>query len=399
MLIAQTTQGDKKMVKADTIDRISPLMIRTLVKRHYKVSEPCNFTAAPSTVKSVGTYEASVELAEEEGREFLDWNKSSISQKQDALENPNKYFVFADIRASETDIGELRLQDLQNGKDYISFKYNILFKAMSQPQSKGILFFDEMNLAPNMIKAQFYKIINDKAVGDIPISEGVLCVSAGNEAEHARGVTEDPVPLVLRRANYFVRPLKPEEYLDFATKKGYNKHIVGYLAFQPQDVHNIQYDLAEGVGQPCPRTWTKLNSIQDAELEKDIDLLQTIATGFVGQGVARKYVAYVKSAKNIDLNSVIKNPSKINELEDNDLSLVYAVITGLVEKYRDNKKDMLKPILEIANAMKRTELGTFLVRSVKNVDSKAFMKFGLTNVDASVLDAFADRYQKYVSDR
>lgn len=386
-------------MKADTIDRISPLMIRPLVKQHYAVGEPLNFTAAPSTVKSVGCYDAAVEIASEQQREFMDWNKSSLSQKQDAVDNPKKYFVFADVRASETDIGELRLQNIQNGKDYIEFQYNILFKVLSQPGAKGILFFDEMNLAPNMVKAQFYKIINDKAVGDIPISEGVLCVSAGNEAEHARGVTEDPVPLVLRRANYFVRPLNAEEYIDFAQRNGYNKHIVGYLAFQPQDVHNIQYDLAEGVGQPCPRTWSKLNNIQSAEVERDIDLLQTIATGFVGQGVARKYIAYVKSAKKVNLDEVIKNPRKIVEYERGDLSLTYAVLTGLVERYSKNKKDMLKPVLEIANEMERTELGTFFVRSIKNTDRSAFMKLGMTTVDGKVLDKFADRYQKYVSDR
>jgi len=386
-------------MKVDSIDRISPLMIKPLVKKHYKVGEPLHFTAAPSTVKSVGTYEACVELAKDNNREFLEWNKSTMATKEDAVANPQKYFVFADIRASETDIGELRLQNIKSDKNYITFQYNILFEVVSQKGAKGVLFFDEMNLAPNMIKAQFYKIINDKCVGDIPISPEVLCVSAGNEAEHARGVTEDPVPLVLRRANYFVRPLKPEEYIDFAQRSGYNKHIIGYLAFQPQDTHNIQYDLSDGVGQPCPRTWTKLNNISDDALENDMRMLQMVATGFVGQGCARKYVAYVKSAKKVNLDAIIKNPSKISEYEQGDLSLTYAIITGLAEKYKNNKKEMLGVIVQVANKMKRTELGTFLVRSVKNIDRSAFMKIGLLSVDGKILDDFADRYQKYVCDR
>ena len=214
----------EKQKKMDTVVRYSPLDVPAIAWAHWRGGkEAWNLKAEPSTVKSDFTKQVSQDIAvsekqfgKTEPRVWIEWNKASIEGKTDVVLNPGKYFVFADIRASETDIGELRLQDMRTAENYITFKYNILFVALSRPESMGILFFDEMNLAPNMIKAQFYKIINDKAVGDIPLSEDVMCVSAGNEAEHSRGVTEDPVPLVLRRANYFLRPLTAEEYTDYA---------------------------------------------------------------------------------------------------------------------------------------------------------------------------------------
>ena len=397
---------------ASELNRISPLMIEPVTKCHYvQGCEPCHFVAEPSTVKSVGVYNAAKAIAETmPDRKFLNWNRCGFSTKEDAVENPHKYFIFADIRASETDIGELRLQDLQNGREYITFKYNILFKALSDERAKGILFFDEMNLAPNMIKAQFYKIINDRAVGDIPISTSVLCVSAGNEAEHARGVTEDPVPLVLRRANYFVRPLIDDEWSDFAIRSEYNKYIVGFTKFQPKFVHNIQYDLPAGVGQPCPRTWTKLNTLQTPEMERELmnwnpkesehqPLLKIISTGLLGQEVAAQYCAYVQAAKDINLEEIIKEPKRIRKYEQGNLSLYWAIVSALVDKYRHNKNDMLKPIILIANEIERKELGTFLVRSVKNIDKNAFMKIGLMKVDPDVINEFAKRYSKYTKDR
>ena len=283
--------NNNKGKEMDTITRYSPLEIPKIIKAHYKARVPCNFVAEPSTVKLEGTMQTAKALSAEEGREYLEWNRATMQEKAEAVANPEKFFVFADVRASETDIGELRLQDMRNGESYITFKYNILFEALSKEGAKGILFFDEMNLAPNMIKAQFYKIINDGAIGDIPLSKGVLCVSAGNEAEHSRGVTDDAVPLVLRRGNYFLRPLSAEEYTEFAVKAGQHEWITGYLGFQPNDVHNIAYDLPDGVGQPCPRTWTRLSQVLRANPECETEDVQMFATGLVGQGVAKKFTA------------------------------------------------------------------------------------------------------------
>lgn len=381
----------------DTITRFSPLEIPTIVKAHYRTSPkvPVNFIAEPSTVKSEGCLQVSKELAQEENREFFEWNRKSLEEKEQVLKEPEKYFVFADLRASETDIGELRLQDMRNGEDYITFKYNVLFRAVSHENAKGILFFDEMNLAPNMIKAQFYKILNDGAVGDIPISRGVLCISAGNEAEHSRGITEDPVPLVLRRGNYFLRPLTQEEYTDYAVKTGHHQWVLGYLGFQPNDVHNIAYDLPEGVGQPCPRTWTRLSALLKGNKNLTLEQIRMFATGLVGQGVATKFSAYVKSAKEIRIEDILAKPERINEFDNEDnLSLMYAIISGVVEKVREDKK-YLTPAFKIATHMNRPEFGAYLLRQAKQVNSKQFSK-SIQEEDKQVVDALVERYAKYI---
>ena len=396
----------EKQKKMDTVVRYSPLDVPAIAWAHWRGGkEAWNLKAEPSTVKSDFTKQVSQDIAvsekqfgKTEPRVWIEWNKASIEGKTDVVLNPGKYFVFADIRASETDIGELRLQDMRTAENYITFKYNILFVALSRPESMGILFFDEMNLAPNMIKAQFYKIINDKAVGDIPLSQDVMCVSAGNEAEHSRGVTEDPVPLVLRRANYFLRPLTAEEYTDYAVKTSHHPFIVGYLGFQPNDTHKLEYDLPEGVGQPCPRTWTKLSNVLRGNPDMSQVEIERTATGYVGQGVATKFAAYVKSARGIDLNAILAKPELIKKYEnDQDLSLVYAIISGIVEKFRTDKK-VIKPAFEIANIVERPEFGAYLLRQLKNVDEKGFMKTGGNDklLDEKLVNEVVKRYAKFL---
>jgi hypothetical protein len=387
-----------KKDKIDTMMRFSPLQIPRIIRSHWraKPKEPAHFVGEPSTVKSEMAFWEAQQLAIHEKREFLDWNRSTIEEKKDAMVNQEKYFVFADVRASETDIGELRLQDLKAGESFITFKYNLLFEVLRHKEAMGIIFFDEMNLAPNMIKAQFYKIINDRCIGDIPISENVLVMSAGNESDHARGVVEDPVPLVLRRGNYFIRPLSPEEYIDYAVKAGHHQWVTGYLGFAPHNLHKIDYDVPESTGQPCPRTWSKLSNVLANNQDLRDDDVEMHSVGFVGQGVGMEFAAYVRAAKKVDLDGVLKNPKLINEyVGERELSLAYAIISGVVEKFRNDRK-VIKPAFEIALYISRVELGTYLLRCMKNLDETKFMKSGAKDVPDELVNKVVEKYAKFL---
>jgi hypothetical protein len=383
--------------EVDTMQRYSPLKIPTIVKASWRsAGKPSiNFMAEPSTVKSELTAAAAQEIAETENRDFIDWNHVPLETKRTVYANPEKYFIFADYRASETDIGELRLQNMNNAEPFITFKYNLLFEVLSHENAMGILFFDEMNNAPGLVKAQFYKVLNDKAIGDIPLSKHVLCICAGNEAKHSRIVSKDSEPLVLRRGNFFLRPLSSIEFLDYAAANKIHQHIMGYLAFQPGDTHKIAYDLPDGVGQPCPRTWTRLSQILRSNPEMPLEDIEMFTTGWVGQGTAKKFTAYVKAAKTIDLPSILKNPELINEYESaSELSLVYAIISGLIDTYREDSKK-LPQVLAVASHMKRVELGTFFFRGTKYADERNFAKRFAT-LPPELTRSLVEKYSKFL---
>ena len=386
--------------KVDTISRISPKMIQRLMRFHWNALEPFNLVGEPATWKSIRVFEEAKVIAQDEGRDFFDWSRTSLQAKKDVLDSPERFFVFADLRASEMDIGELRLQDMKAAESYIVFRYNILFEVLSKKDAKGIIFFDEMTLAPAMIKSQFYRIINDHAIGDIPLAEGVVCCMAGNESEHSRGVTEDPVPLVLRRHNYFVRPPSADEFLEWGLTAGLHQWIVGYLGFQPHDVHRIKYDLPDSVGQPCSRTWAKLSKMLNSNERMSDDEMELVAMGAVGQATGLQFARYVKAAKKIDLDGFIRNPALIKELEtDENLSLVYAVFAGVVEKFRTEKEGkVVRPAFEMALHIKKPELGVYLLRSMKAVDEKKLSRSAGSDkiIDKPLMDKVVERYGKFL---
>lgn len=381
--------------KVDAIARESPLVIPDVMYQHYQTTKigrpiPGHFIAEPSTVKSEMAYVGSKRIAEEIGRTFFDWNRSTLEEKEKVAEDPSGVFIFADMRALETDVAELRLQDMSNGKPYITFKYNVLMLAMSKPSAAGVLFLDEVNLAPQLTKAQFYKLINDHCIGDLPLSNGVLVMSAGNELAHSKQVTPDGVPLTTRRLNYFVRPLTDEEYTDYSIQSGQSPLISGYLKFAPTDVHRLDFNVTDSVGQPCPRTWTKLSHIISANPDMSEEDLSRAARAAVGQGVATKFISYVKMARNVDIDEVLKNPESLKKFE-NDLSLLYAVITGAVEKFRKDRKKF-DAVMDLSLHM-REELGAFMLRQVKQIAGPT--KFKELAMSSKSFDKVADRYAKF----
>ena len=232
-----------------TIPRISPLSIPMVMKAHWNAKEPFHLVGEPSTVKSALIKQTANLISTEEGedRTFIEWSKISLKEKEEVYANPENYFIFEDLRATETDIGELRLQNMNNEQDYITYKYSLIFRTLSNKNAKGVLFFDEMNLALNMIKAQFYKVYNDRSIGDIPLSDNVLICSAGNESSQVRDVVQDSVALTTRRANYFVSPLTAKEFVAYALEVGMHKSVIGYLSFAPEDVHKLKYDISDPI--------------------------------------------------------------------------------------------------------------------------------------------------------
>jgi len=386
-------------VKVDTLKRESPMEIPNILANHWNTAKlgkkpvSVQLYGEVSTVKSRGVESFSRIAAEESGREFVDWNRTALPKKEEVTSNPAKYYIFADLRASSTDVAELRLQEMNNGKPWISFKYNVLFVAMSHPESMGMLFLDEMNLAPTIIKSQFYQLVNDHCIGDLPLSNKVMVVSAGNEVGHARGVQPEDAPLTTRRCNYFIRPLTDEEYADYSVQTGQSELISAYVKAFPADVHRIDYDSHDGTGQPCPRTWSMLSDLILANPEMADDMMAMHARAAVGQGTATKFMSFAKMAKKVDIDAVLKRPELIKEYEQ-DLSLLYAVITGSLEKFRNAKAKHSDAIFEMSLYM-REELGVFMLRQMKSMVGAS--KFKTYVMDAKKGQDVAERFTKFFS--
>ena len=161
----------------------------------------------------------------------------------------------------------------------------------TDPDSKAILFLDELNSAPPAVQAAAYQLILNRKVGTYVLPKGVDIVAAGNR-DGDKGVTyRMPAPL----ANRFVHlemKVDFDDWQDWATLNGINPEVVGYVGYAKQDLYD--YDpKTPSKSFATPRSWSFVSDLVSDD-EIDTESLTNLVSGAIGDGLAVKFMAHRK---------------------------------------------------------------------------------------------------------
>ncbi len=185
------------------------------------------------------------------------------------------------------------------------------------PQSGcGILFLDEINMAPPAMQGMAQQLILDRRVGSYVVPDGWFVWAAGNRKEDRAGVFDMPAPLANRFLHLQVEP-------DFASFKahalecGIHEQIIAFLSFRPSLLHKLEPH------QPAwcsPRSWMMSSSLHSSGL----DLAPAI-----GMAANAEFQAFTRLYRNLpDLSQILAgNGSQI--AFPSEPSARYATTIGL----------------------------------------------------------------------
>jgi MoxR-like ATPase len=165
---------------------------------------------------------------------------------------------FIDIRLSQLAPTDLRgLPVAEDGKS----KW---FPPEFLPQSgKGILFLDEINMAPPAMQGMAQQLILDRRVGSYTVPDGWFIWAAGNRKEDRAGVFDMPAPLGNRFLHLQVEP-DFESFKTYALTQKVHEQIIAFLSFRPSLLHKIDPQ------QPAwcsPRSWMMASTLHYAGLD------------------------------------------------------------------------------------------------------------------------------------
>jgi MoxR-like ATPase len=183
---------------------------------------------------------------------------------------------FIDLRLSQlapTDLRGLPVAD--NG---ISKWYPPEFLPRS---GQGILFLDEINMAPPTMQGMAQQLILDRQVGSYKVPEGWFIWAAGNRKEDRASVFDMPAPLANRFLHLQVEP-DFESFKTYALATNLHEQIIAFLSFRSTLLHKVD---PQQPAWPSPRSWSMASSLHYAGLE--------IAPA-VGEGTATEFMAYIK---------------------------------------------------------------------------------------------------------
>lgn len=341
--------------------------LKNVLKICYEQKQPMFIWGAPGIGKSETIKLAAQELSKSLKLEF----------SEDDIENGK--FGFVDVRISQLEACDLRgLPNVSEGKT----KWLPPNWLPTKPDSKGILFFDELNLAVPSIQASSYQLILDRRLGDYRLPPGWLIVSAGNRTEDRASVFEMSAPLANRFCHLELSIPIMDKWTDWALLHQIDSRIVAYLQFSPSDLFKFDTKMKDKA-YPTPRSFAFCSRLIDGVT--NLDMLDTLISSAIGEGTALKIVGFLKLQKKIDLQKVFENPASVKAIEEIDQK--YTLMSMITEEFKKSRKHLPK-IVEICKYLE-PEFAILLLRFIKSVD-KDFLK---TNINKAPV--WKDLQSKY----
>ena len=203
---------------------------------------------------------------------------------------------------------------------------------------EGILFLDELNMAPPAMQGIAQQLVLDREMGSYKLPEGWHVWAAGNRAEDGASVFQMPSALQNRFVHVSVEATF-ESFRQWALGHGIHERIVAFLAFRPQLLH--KRDAAQPAW-PSPRAWAAANLLYGAGL--------TVEPA-VGKGAAGEFTAFERVYASLpDLDGILAGKGKSTAFPSTP-DARYATTIGLAARSKDQKsvKNALDWVVEKAD--------------------------------------------------
>ncbi|WP_425147492.1 ATP-binding protein [Deinococcus sp.] len=226
---------------------------------------------------------------------------------------------FVDVRLSQLAPTDLRGLPVAQANDHgggVSRWYPPEFLPTG---GRGILFLDEVNMAPPTMQGMAQQLILDRKVGSYELPDGWFVWAAGNRKEDRASVFDMPAPLANRFLHLSVRP-DFEAFRSYALSRGLHEHVLAFLTFRPELLHRL--DSAQPAW-PSPRAWEMAARLHRAGLD---------VAPAIGEGAGSEFAAFVRLYEQLpDLETVLRGEALSLRLPA-EPSVRYAAVVGLAAR-------------------------------------------------------------------
>lgn len=218
------------------------------------------------------------------------WGPPGIGKSSIVAQTASEHGIgFIDVRLSQLAPTDLRgLPVPENG---ISRWYPPEFLPRD---GEGILFLDELNMAPPAMQGVAQQLILDRRVGSYTVPDGWFIWAAGNRKEDRGSVFDMPAPLANRFVHLNVEP-DFDSFKAHAIMIGVQEQILAFLSFRPTLLHKLD---AHQPAWPSPRSWVMASRLHGFGLD---------IASVVGAAAAAEFMAFIEIYQALpDLHSILQ---------------------------------------------------------------------------------------------
>lgn len=248
------------------------------------------------------------------------WGPPGIGKSSIVAQTAQAHGIgFIDVRLSQ--LAPTDLRGLPVARDGLSRWFPPEFL----PQAgAGILFLDEVNMAPPTMQGMAQQLILDRRVGSYVVPEDWYIWAAGNRSEDRAAVFDMPAPLANRFLHVEVVP-DLESFRSYALSRGIPEQVIAFISFRPELLHKLD---PQQPAWPSPRSWEMAGHLHQARMEIDP------AVGTAASAEFRAYLSVYSSLP--DLEGVLAGDQQASFPDEP--SMRYATTVGLTARADDEHK-------------------------------------------------------------
>lgn len=268
---------------------------------HFDEEEEQSFKEPPMTSLSVREFEEMVDQLVSGQKSFsyclFVWGSPGIG-KTESLQRllKKKGLTMTTIMLSQMEPADLKgLPVVDHENKQVVYLKDELFPR--DPNTRGVLFFDEMTTASIEVTQAALRLIHERRLDDVELPPGMLIIAAGNQRADQAFVN----PISSALANRFLHiKLEPRlsEWVEWAVEEGVMPEIISFVQAEPHLLHDMSGDVEQG--WPSPRSWVQLHHLLSdlgGPQELSPRLLLSLCQGAVGLKAGRLFVDYLETKR------------------------------------------------------------------------------------------------------
>ena len=278
---------------------------------------------------------------------------------------------FFDVRLSQCEVGDIKGMPITDEvRNVIRFLKQEWWPRAQE--SKGILFFDELNRASKDVLQAVFEICLDRRLDGEDLPDGWRVVSAVNSDDDYDVVELDPA----LNDRWFHIEFDPsaDEWMSWARENGTHKAVIEFVNRNQNLLDPPVGNLEAGRIYPSRRSWSALSdTIIHMNLDSrsaDDGMLTQVTKGWVGREIAVMFQKFITNEfSNLRPEDVLDDYEKVEgkiESACNDIEVIAALSRSVVAEVNDRS-------LTVFKNKQRANLRKFFMLLPNDVASQAWV--------------------------
>ena len=236
---------------------------------------------------------------------------------------------FIDVRLAQREPVDIRGLPVP---DQDSVKWLVSADWPRDPESRGIILFDELTAADRSLQVAAYEFILDRRLGGLyQVPDGWYICAAGNRVEDSAVAMTMSSALANRFLHVELRE-DAELWARWGLLHDIHPAVIGFIRYRPDLLFHQENENLER-GWPTPRSWERVSRMLQSFGSSDDVLLNKVVYGLVCNQAGAEFVAFSAIAAEFDnVYELMTDPDKkitIPEKADRRYAFAAAVVYHL----------------------------------------------------------------------